>query len=99
MLSQENLPLFKMDSNSWVQLKELHPIGTLIEGRVEHYAPFGVFVDIGHRQVRGIILVPEFNEEGIMSPENYPPMGSKVVGVVTAYTEYNNQIRLSLKPS
>ena len=83
----------------WEKIKGQYPIGTLIQGTVEHHASFGIFLTLDHPTVKGLVEIVEFLDEGIMSANNYPAIGEEVTGIVLDYTEGNHQIRLSLKPS
>ena len=89
-----------MNNQLWNQVKTKYQLGKLIYGKVEFHAPFGVFVDIGDENVKGIIQIPDFLDSGTMSPEMYPEIGSPVGAVVVGYTEDDrNQVWLSVKPS
>jgi len=67
---------------------------------VEFHAPFGVFVDIGDIDVKGMIQITDFLDSGSMNPEMYPEVGSAVGAIVVGYTEDDrNQVWLSVKPS
>ena len=89
-----------MNSQLWSQVKTKYRLGKLIYGKVEFHTPFGVFVDIGDENVKGIIQIPDFLDSGAMIPEMYPEIGSPVGAVVVGYTEDDrNQVWLSVKPS
>ena len=89
-----------MNSQLWSQVKTKYQLGKLIYGKVEFHAPFGVLVDIGNENVKGIIQIPDFLDSGAMTPEMYPEIGSPVGAVVVGYTEDDrNQVWLSVKPS
>ena len=89
-----------MNSQLWSQVKTKYQLGKLIYGKVEFHSPFGVFVDIGDGNVKGIIQIPDFLDSGAMNPEMYPEIGSPVGAVVVGYTEDDrNQVWLSVKPS
>ena len=89
-----------MNSQLWNQVKTKYQLGKLIYGKVEFHSPFGVFVDIGDKNVKGIIQIPDFLDSGVMIPEMYPEIGSPVGAVVVGYTEDDrNQVWLSVKPS
>lgn len=89
-----------MNEQLWNQVKTKYQLGKLIHGKVEFHAPFGVFVDIGDVNVRGIIQIPDFLDNGVMTSEMYPEIGSPVGAVVIGYTEDDrNQVWLSVKPS
>jgi ribosomal protein S1 len=40
-----------MNSQLWNQVKTKYQLGKLIYGKVEFHSPFGVFVDIGDKNV------------------------------------------------
>ena len=82
------------------ELKLLYPINTRVKCVVEHHATFGVFVDIKHPIVKGLIQITDFLDEGLMNVEKYPPTGATIEAVVLGYTQDDrNQIWLSVKPS
>jgi len=67
---------------------------------VDFHAPFGVFVDIGDVDVKGLIQITDFLDSGSMNPEMYPEIGSAVDAIVVDYTEDDrNQVWLSVKQS
>ncbi len=89
-----------MDSKNWEQIKTRYRLGQFIQGKVEFYAPFGVFVEVGEPSVKGLIKIPDFLDEGTMSEEMYPEIGTPVGAVVVGYNESNRrEIYLSAKPS
>ncbi|BAZ11167.1 hypothetical protein NIES4071_29930 [Calothrix sp. NIES-4071] len=89
-----------MSNDFWNQIKSKYRFGELVYGTVEHHAPFGIFVDIGDENVRGLVQITDFVDTGIMTPEMYPDIGSPIGAIVIGYTEdKRNQIWLSVKPS
>ncbi|MCY7324412.1 MAG: RNA-binding protein [Phormidesmis sp. CAN_BIN36] len=89
-----------MSNQFWNQVKSNYRLGELIHGKVEHHAPFGIFVNIGDDMVRGIVQITDFVDSGEMTPEMYPDVGSPIGAIVVGYTEDDrNQIWLSVKPS
>ncbi|MFB8789713.1 MAG: RNA-binding protein [Potamolinea sp.] len=89
-----------MNNEFWSQVKSKYQLGKLIYGKVEVHTPFGVFVDIGDAEVKGIIQITDFLDTGAMTQEMYPEVGSSVGAVVVGYTEdERNQVWLSVKPS
>jgi hypothetical protein len=42
-----------MSNQFWNQVKSKYRLGELIHGKVEHHAPFGIFVDVGDDAVHG----------------------------------------------
>ncbi|GAB4295671.1 MAG: hypothetical protein Fur0025_32920 [Oscillatoriaceae cyanobacterium] len=89
-----------MELELWKQIQSKYQIGKLIYGQVEAHTPFGVFVDIGEGDVRGLIQITDFLDTETMNPDMYPEIGSDVGAVVLGYTESDrHQIWLSVKPS
>jgi ribosomal protein S1 len=89
-----------MDSVNWEQIKSKHKLGKFVLGKVEFHAPFGIFVKIDESSVKGLIKIPDFLDEGVMSAEMYPEIGSTIGAVVVGYNEINCQeIYLNAKPS
>jgi ribosomal protein S1 len=89
-----------MKNEFWNNIKSKYQLGDLVYGKVAAHKPFGVFVDIGDLQVKGIIQITDFLDTGLMTPEMYPEIGSSVGAVVLGYTEdERNQVWLSVKPS
>lgn len=89
-----------MSDQFWNQVKLNYRLGELIHGKVEHHAPFGIFVNIGDDTVRGIVQITDFVDSGEMTPQMYPDIGSPIGAVVVGYTEDDrHQVWLSVKPS
>lgn len=89
-----------MDSASWEQIKAKYPLTQFVQGNIEFHAPFGVFVKLDESFVKGLIKIPDFLDEGGMSEEMYPEIGTTVGAVVVGYNESNcREIYLSAKPS
>lgn len=49
--------------------------------------PVGVFMDIGDKNVKGIIQIPDFLDSCAITPEIYPEIDSPVGAIVANYTE------------
>lgn len=89
-----------MSDQFWTNIKKKYKLGELIFGKVEHQAPFGLFVNIGDENVRGIVQITDFVDNGDMTPAMYPDIDSPIGAVVIGYTEdERHQIWLSVKPS
>jgi ribosomal protein S1 len=89
-----------MNDQLWNRVKSDYRLGTLIHGKVEYHAPFGIFVNIGDDTVRGMIQITDFVDTGDMNQEMYPDIDSPIGAVVVGYTEDDrNQVWLSVKPS
>jgi ribosomal protein S1 len=88
-----------MDHTSWEQVKSKYALGQFVQGEVEFHAPFGVFVRLEESSVKGLIKIPDFLDEGKMSPEMYPAIGTTVGAIVVGYNEGSSEVYLSAKPS
>ncbi len=89
-----------MNSQSWVQIKKKYKLGQFVQGKVEYLASFGVFVNIGESSVKGLIKIPDFLDEGEMTEEMYPEIGSSIGAIVVGYNESNcHEVYLNAKPS
>jgi len=89
-----------MDSTSSENIKSKYKLGQFVLGKVEFHTPFGVFVNIDDSSVKGLIKIPDFLDEGGISPEMYPEIGTTIGAVVVGYNESNcREVYLSAKPS
>lgn len=89
-----------MDSINWEQVKSRYKLNRFVQGKVEFHTPFGVFVNIDESLVKGLIKIPDFLDEGEMSEEMYPEIGTTIGAVVVGYNESNcREIYLNAKPS
>ncbi len=87
-----------MKESIWIQLKNNLSIGELLSGRVSRHEPYGIFVDV-NLPVEGIIQITDFKDEGIMSSQEYPPIGKEIEAVVLGFKESGKQIWLGVRPS
>ena len=92
-----------MSNDFWNQVKSKYRLGEVIHGKVEYHAPFGIFVDIGDANVKGLVQITDFVDTGDMTPEMYPDIDSPIGAVVIGYTDDERDVRqqiwLSVKPS
>ncbi len=89
-----------MDRQNWEQIKSKYKLGQFVQGKVEYHAPFGVFVDLNESSVKGLIRIPDFLDEGTMSEEMYPELGTSIGAIVVGYNESNSrEVYLNAKPS
>jgi ribosomal protein S1 len=89
-----------MDNQNWEEIKANYKLGQFVQGKVEYHAPFGVFIDIDNPSVKGLIKIPDFLDEGEMSEEMYPEIGSFVGAIVVGYNDGNcREVYLNAKPS
>jgi ribosomal protein S1 len=87
-----------MNEISWDKLKESLKVGEQITGTVKRHEQYGVFVDIGY-EFDGLIQITDFKDEGIMTQEEYPIIGSKIRAAVLGFKDHGCQIWLGVKPS
>ena len=84
----------------WDEAKKRFPIGARVRGVVIQHHPFGVFVDLGDSVALGLIQIVDFLDQGRMTPEQYPPIGSLIEALVLGHTDARRkQVWLSVKPS
>ncbi len=61
--------------------------------------PFGIFVEIPQIPFQGLVQITDFRDEGRMTPDHYPEVGSLVDAVVLGFKETGSKIWLGMKPS
>ena len=92
--------VINMGLTEWEKAKHRIKIGSRIRGIVKSHAPFGIFVDIGDPIALGLIQITDFSDEGRMTPDLYPPIGTEIEAVVLAFTdERRKQVWMSMKDS
>lgn len=86
------------ESPEWQQIKAQFPIGWRVRGTVTKCYSFGMLVDLGG--ATGLIAIIDVADEGRVTEQMFPPVGSAVEAVVLQHMdELRKQIRLSMKPS
>ena len=88
-----------VDVQSWKEIKNSLKRGTKLRGVVTKHFPFGIFVALPENNFTGLVGIPDFKDEGIMTPLLYPAVGSSVDVVVLAFKDGGQQIWLGMKPS
>jgi ribosomal protein S1 len=89
-----------MESISCEQIKSKYKLGEFVQGKVEFHPPFGIFVKIDESSVKGLIKIPDFLDEGEMSTDMYPEIGTRIGAIVVGYNDRNcREIYLNAKPS
>lgn len=84
---------------SWDELKDSLPVGMMVRCTVLRHAPFGVFVSVPETAFEGLIQITDFKDNGRMTPDEYPSVGSTLAAVVLGFKETGKQIWLGVKPS
>jgi ribosomal protein S1 len=87
------------DVQSWDKIKDYLKIGTKLRGVVTKHFPFGIFVALPGIAFTGLVQIPDFKDEGDMTPSDYPALGSLVDVFVLGFKETGKQIWLGMKPS
>jgi hypothetical protein len=87
------------EAPGWDGIKRSLRVGTLVKGTVIRHAPFGVFVRIGGIPFDGLVQITDFKDEGRMTVDEFPPIGSLLTALVLGFKETGNQIWLGVKPS
>lgn len=82
----------------WHELKKALPVGAIVMGSVSRHEAFGVFVDIGYGY-DGLIQITDFKDEGRMSADEFPEIGSVIRAKVLGFKDHGHQIWLGVKPS
>ena len=72
---------------------------TKLRGVVTKHFPFGIFVALSGIKFTGLVQIPDFKDEGHMTPSDYPEVGSSVEAVVLGFKDQGQQIWLGMKPS
>jgi ribosomal protein S1 len=89
-----------MEITVWEQVKTTYKLGQFVQGIVEFHAPFGVFVKLDELQIKGLVKIPDFLDEGEMDISMYPEIGTTIGAIVVGYNERScSEIYLSAKPS
>ena len=86
------------DKQKWNAMKAELRIGQLVDGVVIRHESYGAFVDVG-LGFDGLIQITDFKDAGVMSPDEYPKIGSKIRAVVLGFKERGCQIWLGVRPS
>ena len=88
-----------VDVQSWSEMKNYLKLGTKVRGVVTKHFPFGIFVALSGIKFTGLVQIPDFKDEGHMTPSDYPEVGSSVEAVVLGFKDQGQQIWLGMKPS
>lgn len=88
-----------VNEQSWDEVKDSLKVGTKVTGVVTKHFPFGIFVALPGIDFKGLVSITNFSDEGMMTPSEYPKIGSSVDAVVLAFKETGKQIWLGMKPS
>ena len=83
----------------WDRYRQDHPPGTRVRGRVQHVAPFGVFVDLGV-PFGALLLICYQGKPPPVEMEDQPKIGEEIEAYVLGYGHdtdtQHGQINLSM---
>jgi ribosomal protein S1 len=80
------------NAQSWKEIKDSLKLRTKLKGVVTKHFPFGIFVALPGIKFTGIVQIPDFKDEGFMTPSEYPAVSSSVDVVVVGFKEAGQQI-------
>lgn len=86
-------------AQNWKELQQSLPAGSLVSCMVTRHAPFGVFAKIPGVPLDGLIQITDFRDEGRMTVDEYPAIGSVLTASVLGFKESGCQIWLGVKAS
>jgi ribosomal protein S1 len=89
----------KNDGIEWDRVKTQLVTGSFVQGTVQRHFPFGLFVEIRGIPFTGLVEIVDFKDEGRMTADEYPPIGSDIEAVVLGFRDSNKQISLGMRPS
>jgi ribosomal protein S1 len=87
-----------MQEETWHEVKQQFPVGSMIEGRVIRHEAYGMFVDIG-LECEGLIQIVDIKDEGRATPDDYLSIGTCVIARVLGFKASGHQVWLGIKPS
>lgn len=82
----------------WHDLKKALPTDSIVMGSVSRHEALGVFVDIGY-EYDGLIQITDLKDEGRMSADEFPEIGSVIRAKALGFKDHGHQIWLGVKPS
>jgi len=92
-----SLSLRQVERNPWEELRDTHPVGTVIEGKVRNLTEFGAFVEITE-EIDGLIHVSDMSwTKRIKHPSEVVKKGDSVRARITNIDVENQRVSLSIK--
>ncbi|HVG06654.1 MAG TPA: 30S ribosomal protein S1 [Thermoanaerobaculia bacterium] len=92
-----SLSLRQTERNPWEELKDTHPEGTIIEGKVRNLTEFGAFVEITDG-IDGLIHVSDMSwTKRVKHPSEVLKKGDTVRARITNIDVENQRVSLSIK--
>ena len=92
-----SLSLRQTERNPWEELADLHPVGSIVEGKVRNITDFGAFVEITEG-IDGLIHVSDMSwTKRIKHPSEVLKKGDAVKARITNIDAGNQRVSLSIK--
>jgi small subunit ribosomal protein S1 len=91
-----SLGVKQLTPDPWVTLRERHPDGSRVHGKVTSVADFGVFVEI-EDGIEGLIHVSQLSTERVDKPQALYKPGEEVEAEVISIDPKERRIALSIK--
>jgi ribosomal protein S1 len=90
-----------INETKWAELLQRLPVNSQVMGVVLMHRPFGFFVQLDIAPaVSAIVDIISYRPDGkLEGPENWPPVGERVLATVSDYREEYQQIRLRIGPA
>ena len=87
-----------MIKSSWDEIKKKLAVGSVVTGLVTKHEVYGIYLDLGYG-FDAVVPRTEFKDDGTMTEEEYPHVGSEVKAKVLGFRDHGEQIWMSVKPS
>ena len=92
-----SLSLRQTERNPWEELRDSHPINTVVEGKVRNLTEFGAFVEITE-EIDGLIHVSDMSwTKRVKHPSEVVKKGDTVKARITNIDVENQRVSLSIK--
>jgi small subunit ribosomal protein S1 len=92
-----SLSLRQTERNPWEELSDLHPVGSVVEGRVRNITDFGAFVEITEG-IDGLIHVSDMSwTKRVKHPSEVLKKGDLVKARISSIDVPNQRVSLSIK--
>lgn len=82
--------------NPWDTAEERYPVGTIVEGKVLRFAPFGVFVEV-EPGIEGLVHISQLAEHHVEKPEDVVSIGQTIPVKVLKVDQEAQRMSLSLR--
>jgi small subunit ribosomal protein S1 len=90
------LGLKQLQNNPWSSLKEKHPKGSIVTGKVTSIVDFGVFVQVDE-DIEGLIHISQLSNERVEDPNAVCNVGDDIKAAVIEIDENKRKVTLSVR--